>query len=57
VFAALGTQHAKRMRHVVICGLSDCTEFFQIVLQTVRLSKKKVIEYKICVLIFSTSFA
>jgi len=28
MFVALGFQHAMRMRHVVICGLSGCTKVF-----------------------------
>jgi hypothetical protein len=28
VFLALGIQHAMRMRHIVICGLYDCTIIF-----------------------------
>ena len=30
VLAALGIQHATRMRHIAICGLSGCT-FFHII--------------------------
>jgi len=43
------------MYHIVICGPSGCTIFFQIISQTARFSKKKVIESKMCVLIFSTN--
>jgi len=31
VFVALGIQHAMRMRHEVICGLSGSTIFFNII--------------------------
>ena len=31
VFVALGTQHAMRMRHIVICSLPRSTIFFHII--------------------------
>jgi hypothetical protein len=56
VFAALGTQHAKRMRRIVIHGLPGSTIFFHIISQTAQLSGKKLQDIKMCVLIFSTTF-
>jgi len=56
-FVALGLQHAMRMRHIVICGLIGFTTFFIISLTAGFLKKKKkVIEHKMCVLIFSTTY-
>jgi hypothetical protein len=31
VFVALGSQHAMRMRHIVICGLPHATTFFHLI--------------------------
>ena len=54
VFVALGN-HAMSMRPIVICGLHGCTIFFHIISLMAKFSKK-VIEHKMCVLIFSTTF-
>jgi len=43
------------MRYIVICGLPVYKIFFHIISKMARLSKK-VIEHKICILIFSTTF-
>jgi hypothetical protein len=50
VFAALIIQHAKRMRHTVICCLSGSTIFLYIP------GEKKVTENKMRALIFSKTF-
>jgi len=41
VFVALVIQHAMRMRHIVICGLSGSTKFFHTVLQRAQFLEKK----------------
>jgi len=55
VFVALVVQHALRMRHIVICGLSGPIQyFFHVVSSTARFLGEgggggvKVIEQKIC---------
>ena len=53
VFVASFNQHVIRVRHIVFCVLSGSTIFFHFISLTARLTKK-VIEYKMCVLIFST---
>ena len=53
---ALVTQHAMRMRHIGIYGMPRSTAFFHIISQTARFKRKKVAEYKMCVLISSTTF-
>jgi hypothetical protein len=50
---ALLIQRATRMRRIA-CGLSGPIILFDIS-QTARFSEKKVIEYKMCVLNFSTN--
>ena len=40
VFVALFIQHAMRMLRIVISGLSVCTVFSHVILQTARLSER-----------------
>jgi len=51
-------QYAISTRHIVICGLSDSTELFstQLINGKIFEKKKKIIENKTCVLIFSATF-
>jgi hypothetical protein len=54
---ALGTQSELRVRHIVICGLSWSTIFIShYLINCTIFEKKNVIEYKMCVLSFSTTF-
>ena len=48
VFVGLGIQHAMRMRHILICGLSGCAILSHIISQSARFSKRKVIEHETC---------
>jgi hypothetical protein len=50
-----GTDRYATRRHHVVCGLSGSTTFFDIALNGMIFGKK-VIERKMCVLIFSTNF-
>jgi len=57
VSVALVIQHAMRIRHIVICGLSGYTIFFShYLINGTIFGKKKVTEHKICFLLFSTTF-
>jgi hypothetical protein len=55
VFLALGIQHAMRVRHIVFFALPGSRIFFHIISQTARFLKN-VVEHKMFVLIFSTTF-
>ena len=56
MFVALVTQHAMRMRHIVICGLPQLYNFFPRYLKNGTIFKKKVTEHKMCVLISYANF-
>ena len=56
VFVVLVTQHAMRMRRIVLCGLLGCTIYFHIITQTAWFSKEKSYWTEMCVSSFSTTF-
>jgi hypothetical protein len=57
VFVALIIQHAMRMRHIALSGVPGFKWVFHIKSQNSRFwKKKKLVFYKMCVLIFSAKF-
>jgi hypothetical protein len=57
VFVALGIQHAMRLSHSVICGMSGCAIFTTLSQNgTIFGVGGTVIEHKMRVLILSTTF-
>jgi len=57
VFIALGSQHAMRMCHIVICAVSRAAIFFALYLINDMIVGKNVIEHKMYVLFFSTTLS
>ena len=48
VFVALGTEHAMRILHIVICDLPRCAVFFHIISHTVRSEKQSYWIQNVC---------
>jgi len=57
VFVALGILHAMSMNNIVICGQSRSTNISPHYLTKGTILEKTATEHKLCVLIFSTTFA
>jgi len=56
VYVVVVIQHAMHLRYFVICGLQGSTVFLNIISKRHNFSRKKGIEHKSCVLIFSATF-
>jgi len=56
LFVALGIQHAQGLRRIAIYGLSDSTIFLPTISLKAQFSQNKVIEHKMCALIFPANF-
>jgi hypothetical protein len=56
VFVALVIQHAVRISHIVMCGLSGSTIFFPHLINGTIVEKKMYAERKMCFFLSFTAF-
>jgi tRNA A22 N-methylase len=48
MYVALGVEREKRMRHIVICGMSGFTIIFHIISYTARFFFKRYLTQNVC---------